>query len=64
MYGRFSIKEYSPHPTTITKNLDEISTEFKSKLLEETSTINSFAIILDHWSNRFNQIKFIGICLR
>lgn len=63
-FGRFNLRDYSPHPSTISSNLNEIASEIKLKLVKIISELDNCSAILDHWSNRFNQVKFIGICIR
>lgn len=62
--GKFTLKDYSPHPSTVTKNIKEITLEVKCKMIDSYKNITSAAIILDHWSSRMNMVKFIGICIR
>lgn len=62
--GRFTIRDYSPHPTTITTKLNGLKERIMEKLIKNFSELVSGVCVLDHWSNSMNKIKFIGIAIR
>lgn len=64
IHGRFDIEDYSPHTTTVTKNLEELTDEITKVMKQNFDKINHGCAILDHWSSRMNKTKYIGIAYR
>lgn len=64
LHGKFEVKEYSPHASTVVSNLNELKITIKSKLIKLFNDIKNCCCILDHWSSYMNKIKFVGIAVK
>ncbi|CAF4085749.1 unnamed protein product [Rotaria sordida] len=62
--SNINVKKLIPSPITISRNIDRLYEEKKVNLLNLCSSMTSYCIICDFWTEKFTGLSYCGLALR
>ncbi|CAF3071012.1 unnamed protein product [Rotaria sp. Silwood2] len=62
--GVLDFADALPHPTTVSRQIDQIYDVRKKQLVDWCRTLDTYAITVDMWTEKFSGIHFCGVTIR
>ncbi|CAF4165076.1 unnamed protein product [Rotaria sordida] len=63
-FQSFEACDLLPHPTTVSRKINQVYAFRKKQLIEWCNTLDSYVVVVDMWTEKYTGIHFCGATLR